>query len=323
MLIPKVSVIVPVYNASAYISRCCESLFMQTLQDIEYVFVDDCSTDNSVELIERQISRFPERITGVRIIRNVENKGVSYSRQKGLDCASGEFVIHCDADDWIDCCAYEKMYNEAVQKNAQVVCCGYYVEYGNQCTKENYPVGYKLENFSISPLVGAVWNKLIKLDLIKEKNLSFPEKINWGEDLCFALPAQLFSEKVAYLNDCFYHYCQNDNSITHSYKYEKCLELVGCGKFVEESLQRNSLKLQDEFQLNYLKFQLKQYFLISKECRNVDKWLEYYPECNEYIFRYQMPLYIRVSSWLIVQRSKRIARFVLFCKDIYSRYIGN
>lgn len=318
MSFPKVSVIIPVYNASAYICRCCESLFKQTLQDIEFLFVDDGSTDNSIELIEQLASQFPKRLENVRILRNVENKGVSYSRQKGLDSASGEFLIHCDADDWIDPCAYEKMYNAAVQKKAQVVCCGYYVEGANRSSKVTYPIGYKLENFSISPLVGAVWNKMIKLELIKEKKLRFPEKINWGEDLCMALPAQILSEKVVYLSDCFYHYFQNNTSITHSYKFEKCLELIKCGKVIEESLLKNNLKLKNDFQLNFLKFQLKQYLLISKECRNIDKWLGFYPECNEYVFRYQMPKYLKVSSWLVVHGFKRFARIVLFCKDLYS-----
>ena len=100
MPIPKVSVIIPVYNAEKYLHRCLESLFAQTLAEIEYIFIDDASPDNSFAILSEWIEQ-NDRKNQVKIIRHACNMGVSQSRQDGMDVATGEFIIHCDPDDWI------------------------------------------------------------------------------------------------------------------------------------------------------------------------------------------------------------------------------
>ena len=126
MMLPKVSVIIPVYKAEKYIERCCDSLFGQTLGSIEYIFVDDKSPDDSVALIQKVLTRYPQRNGWVKIIANEENKGVAYSRQKGLEVATGEFVIHCDSDDWVEADMYQAMYERAIETCADIVICDFY-----------------------------------------------------------------------------------------------------------------------------------------------------------------------------------------------------
>ena len=98
----KVSIVIPVYNVEKYIERCVRSLFEQTLDDIEYIFVDDCSPDQSVAVLQSTLQDYPNRKESVRIIRHKENKGVAVARNAGINAAQGKYLIHCDSDDWVD-----------------------------------------------------------------------------------------------------------------------------------------------------------------------------------------------------------------------------
>ena len=99
---PKVSVIIPVYNVEKYIERCARSLLEQSLKDIEYIFVDDCSPDNSITMLENILKEYPERQPLVKILFHEPNRGLAYTRQEGVDAAKGEYIIHCDSDDWVE-----------------------------------------------------------------------------------------------------------------------------------------------------------------------------------------------------------------------------
>ena len=104
---PKISVIIPVYKVAAYIKRCAESLLSQTLSSVEFIFVDDASPDNSIDLLRDLISFFPDR--DVKIITHDVNKGLPSARNTGLKEAQGEFIYHCDSDDWVEVDILEKM----------------------------------------------------------------------------------------------------------------------------------------------------------------------------------------------------------------------
>ena len=94
----KISIIVPIYNVEQYIERCARSLFEQTYDDIEYVFVDDCSPDNSLNILYEVLNDYPHRISNVKIIRHIENKGLTAARNSGLEVATGDYIAHCDSD---------------------------------------------------------------------------------------------------------------------------------------------------------------------------------------------------------------------------------
>lgn len=319
MMEPKVSVIIPVYKAEKYIERCCASLFGQTLDCIEYIFIDDKSPDDSVGLIQKVLTRYPHRDGWVKIITNEENKGVAYSRQKGLEAATGEFVIHCDSDDWVDIEAYEKIYNCAIKENADVVRFGYIVEYSNGSKKR---VSYSLQGhsessliFNISPKTGSVWGALVRREILERYSIKFPQGTNWGEDFCVSISSLLVSRKTICLPDCYYHYWQNSESITHTITKEKCLELVKIGGIVEDFLKDVGLLSKYTFQLNYLKFQSKAVLLRNKSVRDFSLWESIYPECHKDVMKYDYPFYFRVASWLVSNDFKRLACFLFFLID--------
>ena len=112
---PKVSVIIAVYGAEKYIERCARSLFEQTLNDIEYIFVDDCSPDKSIEILISVLDDYPHRKKQVRIIRNHSNLGVGGTRTVGMKAATGDYLIHCDPDEGVEHNMYELLYNKAIE----------------------------------------------------------------------------------------------------------------------------------------------------------------------------------------------------------------
>ena len=315
----KISVIVPVYKAEKYIERCCTNLFGQTLDCIEYIFVDDKSPDDSVGLIQKVLSHYPHRDGWVKIISNEENKGVAYSRQKGLEVATGEFVIHCDSDDWVDIEAYEKVYNCAIEENADVVRFGYVVEHSNG--DKNY-VDYSSQDyymtnviFNIAPRTGSLCVGLVRREILEQYSIRFPQNTNWGEDFCVSIASLLVSRKTICLPGCYYHYWQNLESITHTITKEKCLELVKIGGIVEEFIKSVGLHFKYAFQLNYLKFQSKAILLRNKSVRDFSLWESIYPECHKDVMKYDYPFYFKVASWLVFNDFKRFAGLLLSLKD--------
>lgn len=104
---------------------CARSLFESTLEDVEYIFVDDCSPDNSVSLLKQVLSDYPDRKPHVRIISHECNKGVSGARNTGLDCAAGEYIAYCDGDDFVSPQMYERLYAEAKETNADICYCDF------------------------------------------------------------------------------------------------------------------------------------------------------------------------------------------------------
>lgn len=102
--------IIPVYNAEKFVEKCVVSLMEQTLADgIEFIFVDDNSPDNSVDIIRKTVALYPHRVSHTKIVTQKDGRGVSAARTLGMANASGEYLIHCDSDDWVEADAYESM----------------------------------------------------------------------------------------------------------------------------------------------------------------------------------------------------------------------
>ena len=122
---PKVSVIIPIYGVEKYIERCARSLMEQTLTDIEYIFINDCTQDQSIEILKRVISQYPERQDNIILTNNKTNVGQARTRRKGIMMAHGDYIIHCDPDDWVDNDWIKSLYRAASDNNADISWCGF------------------------------------------------------------------------------------------------------------------------------------------------------------------------------------------------------
>lgn len=210
---PAVSVIIPVYDVEPYMARCARSLFQQTLEDIEFLFMDDCSPDHSVALIRQIVeTEFPERASQVRIFRMPVNSGQAAVRMKALEIATGQYVIHCDSDDYLSSAdAYERMYEKALAEDLDIVTCNYEVErdgkvvdsYSGECTDVRQML-----------LGNARWSlfcQMVRKSLF-DSGITAPVA-NMGEDMVLSVQARLKARRSGHIDCCFYRYCLRDDSI--------------------------------------------------------------------------------------------------------------
>lgn len=318
---PKVSVIVPVFNTSQYIAKCCRSLFEQTLDSIQYIFVDDGSNDGSLRIVEDILLNHPNRSNQVTFVCYDKNRGVGAARHEGLKEVNGEYIIHCDSDDWVEPDAYQTLYEKAISESADIVSCAYSIDSEDGKRKKIVPAFHHDSNnltFDLGPRIGSLVLKLIRREFIVKNNLQISEEINWGEDFCLSLKSLLLSQKTVCVNRPLYHYVQHNDSLTHTLTYDKCLNLVQCGRDIEDFLKEHALFDFYHFQLNWLKFQLKQYFLIFSYTRDIERWKSLYPECHQNILQYETMTYLKVSAWLIVHHFDKFALIVLKLRDFLS-----
>lgn len=210
---PKVSIIIPVYKVEAYIERCVRSLFSQTLDNLEYIFVDDSSPDKSIDKMLQVLEEYPSRKPQVKIIHHKKNQGVSQSRQDGVDSATGEYIIHCDPDDWVELDMYEHLYNKAKETNADLVLCDYYEETNGNLGKiiiqkpdtlDSQCLVANITGLYSNKLNGCLWNKLIRKELYHSEY--FNRNITFQEDDIVLLNILLNPIQIVYLDQPLYHY---------------------------------------------------------------------------------------------------------------------
>lgn len=222
---PKVSVIIPVYGVEKYIERCIRSLFEQTLDDIEYIFVDDCTPDNSISILRKVLSEYPNREKQVKILHHEKNKGLAQARQTGLKIASGEYIAHCDSDDWVELDMYQQMYNKAIEEDADVVVCDYVVTNGTSVIKTINACHAKspeqlIENCLFQRDPWSLCNKLFKRKAYY--NIEYP-KGAMGEDMVTTIQLLWNCKTLSYINKPYYQYFYNSESITKVCTRDSCI----------------------------------------------------------------------------------------------------
>lgn len=288
---PKVSIIVPVYGVEKYIERCACSLFEQTLDDLEFIFVDDSSPDDSIEKLQTLILKYPNRIPQVRIIRHDVNRGLPAARQTGISVASGDYIIHCDSDDWIDLDLCETLYLKASENSLDVVIYNYKTTDGSNILSV-YSGGHSHDrDFCINAMMHQqMWwslcNKMFKRSLY-ENEIVYP-KDGMGEDMCLCLQLFFYCSKIDYV-DKYYYYYSNSTSIIQNKSEENCLS-----KFLQ--INRNvdiliifyeKVFLSERFNkgLNYLKYNAKFPLIpILGQKKYYKLWLNTYSGCEWGVF---------------------------------------
>ena len=219
--LPFVSILVPIYNVEPYIERCARSLFEQTYPNLEFVFVDDASTDKSIEILQRVIKDYPKWYEHVIILYHDRNLGLAAARNTLINKCKGEFLIHVDSDDWIEPKAIDLLVKRQLETNADVVT-GSYISHiikdGSEKTKKCIvPDKDRLATLKDMLKVGsyvATWNRLIRSSLYRYNNIRWVEGIDAGEDKLITPRLIYCSRKVATCDSITYHYNRNN---TYSY----------------------------------------------------------------------------------------------------------
>ena len=291
MYSPKISVIITIYNSENYITPCVNSLFNQTLEEIEYIFINDATQDNSIEKLHCIIGDFPNRKPSVKIINLNKNKGVSNARRIGLGNATGDYIIHCDSDDWVDKDMYERLYRKAQETDADIVGCNFRHEFSDiqydfrqqysDSMEENIR---RLINGKIFP---SLCTSLTRRELITEHNISFPIGLNMGEDLFFNLQLYLHATKIVGMDWAPYHYRHTENSSCVQRTRKSIDSDIAIAGMIERLMKDQ--KMYDKYvkDIEFRKFFSKLPLMDDLNNKNnYQDWQNIYPETNKYIWKY-------------------------------------
>lgn len=287
-----VTIIVPVYGVEKYIEKCVVSLFEQDFESIEYVFVNDCTPDKSIAILEQVIEQYPNRKSHIKIIHHEENKGIGAARKTGILNASGEYILHIDSDDWCELDMVSSLYQKAKEDNADIVVCDFYVSTSKQdkYIKQNYTDDKvkNLQGLLNGSLHGAVWNKLIKKSLYEDNNVYPPSEIIILEDLWVSFRLMYFSKMVSYLSKSFLHYRQdNSNSLTKSLDDKKIDDLKWYVETMIDFLKKNNLWYRDKD--DFLKGNLHCVLHLTAGSGYKENIQYISPESDRLIYLWQLP----------------------------------
>ncbi len=304
---PQVSVIVPVYGVEMFMERCARSLFEQTLDDLEYLFIDDCTKDDSIGVLKRVLMEYPHRENQVHIHRMEHNSGQAAVREWGMKNACGEYVIHCDPDDWVDPNMYERMYEEAKKNDWDVVMCDF-------CYTDGENIQLKPEYLSpcLSDVVGDVitkkmfsslCNKLCRRSLL-ESVCVYP-KHDMGEDQVLLLQLLYGTKKCHRIPEPFYFRYLNPASITKQKSKKYCLkrfyDSVANAQLIEVFLSQHGMNGYEK-ELDRMKFYKRNNLLplIGQDRVYRKLWADTYSEINwRVLFNNKVRLNDRVKYVLI------------------------
>ena len=287
-VITKVSVIIPIYKVEKFIGRCVRSLMEQTLCDVEYIFVNDATPDSSMEVLASVMTCYPDKKDCIKILNHEENKGLPAARNTGLAVAVGNYIFHCDSDDFVEADMLEELYVRAQKIDADIVWCDWFLTFE---TNERYmkQPSYATSIEALKAMLGGamkynVWNKLVKRSLYVENDIAFPAGHGMGEDMTMMLLFAL-ARKVAYLPKAFYHYVKlNTYAFSQTYSDKHLEEL-------QYNVRNIELKLELLFgtaleqEISFLKLEAKFPFLLSCDTHKQKLWREWYPEANKYILK--------------------------------------
>lgn len=316
-----ISVMIPVYGVERYAEQCARSLMEQTLHDgVEFIFVDDATTDASMEIIRRTVADYPERREQLRILPHSQNRGLPAARNTGMDAASGEYIIHIDSDDYCEPEMLESMLAKAREMDADMVWCDWYLSFGNRDRAMSMPDCPTADEALRAMLGGAmkynVWNKLTRRTIFTDNGLRFPDGRAMGEDLTMVM-AVACCRKVTHVNRPLYHYRRtNSEAMTQNYSDLNLEQLRAnadtCIEFI--STRRNDISDY----LQFFKLQIKFPFLLMNPARRGFRlWEEWWPEANAAIHANTfMPRHSRIAQqmaarglWPAVRLYRRLLSF--------------
>ena len=284
----KVSVVIPVFNAGEYIECCARSLFEQTLDSIEYIFVNDCSTDNSMDVLHKVLGEYPQRKEHVIVVNHTTNTGQSGARKDGMNIASGEYIIHCDADDWVDLEMYECMYNKAVTDNVEAVCCDIVLERKNSSKVLRYNTRYEDHELMyrcvvpISVEYFSMCNRLVSRNVFERYTIQPFEGVNMWDDVGLSVRVRYYVNSTSVINKAFYHYNRkNSISTTKRPLLDRVREQSLCINCIEDFFKKEHSWDKYRYFISNLKVLAKRELFFY----DADLWINIFKESREDLWK--------------------------------------
>lgn len=248
------SVIVPVYNGEQYLERALESLRTQSVVDAQFILIDDCSTDSSLMICQK----YQELDDRFIVIHNQQNKGVSYSRNKGIEIAEGEYITFLDCDDWCDPFAYETMIRNLVDNSFDMIAANGNIIFKCHPEKNRSLVLGCIPNcfgrddaikylFSKDGYKGFLVNKIYVSKIIKDNNIRFEDDIYFCEDSCFLTDYLIKCNRCGFLDiECYNYWIDGNNTVEQPFSQKQYSFM----KAFEHIL--NSVRMLPDETINYV-----------------------------------------------------------------------
>ena len=327
---PKVSIIIPVYNVEKYLRQCLDSVVNQTLKDIEIICVNDCSPDNSLSILQ-EYSHNDERI---KIIDLKKNRGQGIGRNLGIDQSKGEYIAFVDPDDWVEFDMYEKMYNQAKNLSSDIVIVEYKKYYEStklysksnfvhkcvSCNKAKYfnlPVNRNINKKNIEDILLVAphysCNRIYRTDFIKSNNIIFSD-VRYYEDVMFVLRSHLESSKISYINEELYNYRIHEFSTLRNNKANNLLVLPQIILAVYNYLEKENYEKIIKENLQY--FIYTSCIVCNREVSLIDK-IRYFNSIKKYIEPQNKKIFLKD---LFIQELNKIFKLLF---SIRNEYVNN
>ena len=214
---PKVSIIVPIYNVEKFIERCAISVLEQTYGNLEYIFVNDCATDNSIQVLEEVLVRYPSRKKNTKIVHHEMNRGLAAARNTGMENVTGEFVFHVDSDDYVELDAVETLVNQQLRTKDDIVS-GMILRHDAEKDVLLPHPHYQNREEMVLDMIQLTINhslvkRLIRKSLYDDNQISAKEGVNCGEDCWTMTQLAYYAKSFSFVDKVVYHYdCTRDNS---------------------------------------------------------------------------------------------------------------
>lgn len=301
---PKLSVIVPIWGVEKYIEKCARSLFESDLEDMEFIFVNDCTPDRSIEILTALMEEYPERKKQSRIVHHKENKGLPQARKTGYEASHGEWITYVDSDDWIASTMYSKMLATAALGGYDLVHCDFVYRSDTEVLvttsydKSKSPNQFRNDLLSCK-VSNAVWNKIVHRSIYARNEIYFPF-LSMDEDDVLTCQWAFYADNPGYVHECLYFHYANPDSMTHEKNDEKkrkgIIDRINNRKWIVNFLeQKKDASLAEA--INLYKISVKQFSseLTRKQSRNI------FPEVNNYmLFSNQLSIFDHAINFLFL-----------------------
>jgi glycosyltransferase involved in cell wall biosynthesis len=320
----KVSILVPVYRVEKYIERCARSLFEQTYDDIEYVFVDDCSPDRSIDILKSILNDYPARKQSVKIVHHEKNRGLAVARNTAIDAAKGEFVVWVDSDDYVDTSMIEKVIAKQKECDADIVCFDTKVIYANRLGhffNADYLGGH---DFTCKILTEEaphqLWGHFIRRTLYSSYDIKAIEDINQSEDFYVMSMLAYYSKIVASLHESLYIYdMSNQNSYSNNFSSQSERQIKETFRILHVFFSDKGQDFNYSLSIGEIRsiaFRMKNLSIIDNDKELYDNLVRQLDLTDKSLWKY-VPGYNRMVFYL--KRKKYVKMYTLllaFCKKV-------
>lgn len=281
---------------------------MQTYKNLELLFVDDCSTDDSLRILTFYAEQNSDKSIVVKVVQHDQNRGVAAARNTALAHATGDYIYYVDADDSFEPNTLECLVNTAKKNELDIVGHEWYLTFSSNeryMKQPDYATSYEaLRNMMCGVMRWNLWLFLVRRSLYVENDIRFIEGMNMGEDMLVMMKLFACAKKVSIIHCPFYHYGQsNINSLTKTYSQEHIRQVTNnvyeIERYIHNSFYTDSLSRY----IPFLKLNIKLPLLMTGNVMHYRQWLEWFPESNKHMMQNkQVSLRTRLIQWMAVKR---------------------